>query len=175
MTPSYADKSLIRACALLFLVGSINTGANAGELLPELIPDPGLTAGDVVRIQLDALADNDSPHPDAGIEITFRFASPGNKEITGPLPKFIALVKNPIYRPMINHTDAAYGQSLLREGQTLLPVVLTAIDGSKAGYVFVLGQHDLDSCKSCWMTESVMRIRVGDAYVFPQKEPATGI
>lgn len=166
---------LVRGILLLSLAVAAPYGMSAENLSPDLIPNPGLTADEVVRIQLDALANNDSPRPDAGIEITFRFASPDNKKATGPLPQFIKLVKNPVYRPMLNHTDAEFGESVLSEGHTLLPVVLTAADGRKAGYVFILGQQDLASCQGCWMTESVMRIKFDGAHFAPQTAPETGI
>ena len=40
----------------------------------DLIPQPKFTPDLVVGIQLDALANNDKPYQDAGIEIAFRFA-----------------------------------------------------------------------------------------------------
>ena len=156
----------------IFLVVLLSTKLAVAEIFPNLTPNPGLSAGDVVRIQLGALAKNDIPHTDAGIEITFRFASPTNKRVTGPLPRFVAMVKNPLYAPMINHTRAEYGASILRGGHTLLPVVLTAVDGTKAGYLFVLRKLQDESCAGCWMTESVMRI--GDDGIYPAPEKDTG-
>lgn len=156
--------------ALLFVLWSAT--ATTAEIFPNLTPNPGLSADDVVRIQLGALANNDSPHADAGIEITYRFASPTNKRSTGPLPRFVAMVKNPLYAPMINHTHAEYGTSILREGHTLLPVVLTATDGTKAGYLFVLRMLQDESCAGCWMTESV--VRIGDDGIDLNPEKDTG-
>jgi hypothetical protein len=100
------------------------------------------------------------PRPDAGIEITFRFASPGNKESTGPLPRFIELVKNPVYLPMIDHTNAEYGRPKSEDGREMIPVLLTARDGGKAAYVFMVGQHEVGECEGCWMTEGVHRIQI---------------
>ena len=174
MPPAHLNSKWFFLRLVLLLPFLSATSANAEEVSPDLIPNPELTADDVVRIQLGALANNDSPRPDAGIEITFRFASPDNKKVTGPLPRFIELVKNPVYRPMLNHTDAEFGDSVLREGHTLLPVMLTAADGSKAGYVFILGQQDVESCQGCWMTESVMRIKFDGLYVVPKKESEVG-
>ena len=59
-----------------------------------VIPQPGieLQPGDVVRIVINALADNDKPYADAGIETTFAFTSPANKVNTGPLDKFTRMV-----------------------------------------------------------------------------------
>ena len=139
----------------------------AGELAPDLVPNPALTASDVVRIQLGALANNDSPYQDAGIEITFRFASPDNKKVTGPLPRFIQLVKNPQYGPMLNHLSVEYGEPSMEEGRKMIPVLLTGSDGNKAAYVFIVGQQDIEECQGCWMTEGVFRIRL-DGMVVPK-------
>jgi hypothetical protein len=96
----------------------------------------------VVRIQLDALANNDKPYQDAGIEIAFRFASPANKQTTGPLSRFIPLVHNPVYNPMINHQAAQLGELVLDGAKAFLPVTLTALDGKHVGYMFVLSKQE---------------------------------
>ncbi len=149
----------LACCIAVISLVFFKTAAAAGDLLPELVPDPRLTADEVVRIQLEALANNDDPHPDAGIEITFRFASPDNRRLTGPLPRFIELVKNPVYGPMVNHTEAEYGNPVQREGRMMIPVLLTAENGGKAAYIFVVGQQT-EECEGCWMTEAVFRIAV---------------
>ena len=63
------------------------------------LPQPAvdLQPGDVVRIVIEALGRNDRPWPNAGIETTFNFASPANKVNTGPLERFIRMVKGPPY------------------------------------------------------------------------------
>src|SRR6516165_8494018 len=71
--------------------------------VPELNPDPKLSPEEVVQYQLRALQRNDDPHPDAGIERTFRFASPSNKSVTGPLEHFVSIVKSVAYFPMVNN------------------------------------------------------------------------
>lgn len=135
----------------------------AGEAMgarSELHPQPAFPPDKVVRIQIEALGDNDRPHPDAGIEITFRFASPANRKVTGPLPRFIEMVHNPAYRPMLNHRGARYGK-LKREGdQASQTVILKTGDGSRVGYLFQLSRQSEAPYKGCWMTDSVMRFEV---------------
>ena len=115
---------------------------------------------EVVRIQIRALGDNNRPHPDAGIEIAFRFASPANRKVTGPLPRFIEMVHNPAYLPMLNHRGASYGK-LKREGnQASQAVVLKTRSGSRVGYLFQLSRQTEAPFKDCWMTDSVMRFEV---------------
>jgi hypothetical protein len=148
----------LSSATLLLLVAVLAYGAE--ELFPDLVPRPSLEPAEVVRIQLEALAANDTPRQDAGIEITFRFASPGNKEQTGPLPRFIELVKNPVYSPMIGHKHAEYGNTYESVGRVMVPVLLTGSDDNRAAYVFVLRRQEVDGCRGCWMTESVLRVRL---------------
>ena len=69
-------------------------------------PKPALKPDEAVRIQLLAMKNNDAS--DLGIKITFRFASPANKRVTAPLEKFIRLLKNPSYSPLLNHLDSVF-------------------------------------------------------------------
>ena len=139
----------------------------AGEALGAesgLRPRPAYAPDQVVRIQIEALGDNDRPHPDAGIEITFRFASPANRKVTGPLPRFIEMVHNPAYRPMLNHRGARYGK-LKREGDhASQTVILKTRDGNRVGYLFQLSRQSEAPYKDCWMTDSVMRFEVREDY-----------
>lgn len=130
----------------------------------EVRPRPAYPPEKVVRIQIEALGNNDRPHPDAGIEITFGFASPANRKVTGPLPRFIEMVRNPAYRPMLNHRGARYGK-LKREGDhASQTVILKTRDGSRVGYLFQLSRQTEAPYKGCWMTDSVMRFEVREDY-----------
>ena len=127
--------------------------AASDEAVSSLQPAPELSPEDVVRIQVEALRNNDDA--DTGIEITFRFASPSNKQATGPLFRFTQLVKNPVYRPMLNHKLAEYG-SLEQSGDTATQrVTIVEQDGSATVYLFSLSRQDDPSCQGCWMTDSV--------------------
>ena len=129
-----------------------------------LRPRSGYPPEEVVRIQIEALGDNDRPHPDAGIEIAFRFASPANRKVTGPLPRFIEMVRNPAYRPMLNHRGASYGKLKLEGNQASQTVILKTGDGSRVGYLFQLSRQTEAPFKDCWMTDSVMRFEVREDY-----------
>ena len=50
-------------------------------------PNSNLKPFEVLMIQLNSLKNNNKPYKDAGIEQTWEFAHPNNKEITGPLDK----------------------------------------------------------------------------------------
>lgn len=125
-----------------------------------LHPSPDYSPGQVIRLQLEALADNDAPHKDAGIEVAFRFASPANKTVTGPLDRFIQMVHNPIYRPMLHHRTARYGELQISGNEAMQSVILTAADGERVGYIFILSKQKGGPCDECWMTDSVLRFAV---------------
>ncbi len=126
--------------------------------LAQVQPSADLTPAQVIRYQVDALADNDVPHADAGIEITFRFASPENRRATGPLPRFRALLHNPMYSDLLNHVRAEYGDPLLRGHMALGPVLITTTEGKQVGYMFQLSKQLDERCPGCWMTEGVTRL-----------------
>lgn len=125
-------------------------------------PDPSLTPTDVVRIQLDALKANDELAGDAGIATVFQFASPANRSITGPLDRFIDLVKTPEYRPMLNHRHAEAGPLVTSGDLAEQRVRITSAAGDEVTYVFVLSRQRAGAYAGCWMTEGVLRETEGD-------------
>jgi len=121
------------------------------------IPDPGLAPDDVVGIVLRALQHNDDPVTDHGIAITFAFTSPENHDVTGPLERFRALVKSPAYRLMIGHSRAERGPVSVNADHARERVAITAANGDRAVYVFLLSRQELGSHKGCWMADGVLR------------------
>ena len=68
-----------------------------------LTPNNSILPTEVVKIQLVALMNNDKKFEDSGIEQTWNFAHPNNKENTGPLPNFKMMIKGNSYRMLLNH------------------------------------------------------------------------
>ena len=99
-------------------------------------PEPELKPNDVVNLQLLAMQQNDDS--DFGIEVTFRFASPSNKIHTGPLKRFIRLVRNPSYRPLLNHINATFLELNIEEDFAVQDVIITTSNGERIGYRFRL-------------------------------------
>ena len=79
-----------------------------------LFPNNSILPADVIKIQLNALMDNDSKFKDSGIEQTWNFAHPNNKKNTGPLLNFKMMIKGNSYKMLLNHlshTITALGSS----------------------------------------------------------------
>ena len=141
--------------ALLFAISGCASAQPTPQAAPTS-PSPKLSPAEVVSAQLAALKNNDAD--DMGIRITFRFASPGNQAQTGPVDRFIAMLKNPAYRPMINY-QSDHREPIEVDGNVAKQIVtLVSSSGRSTRYVFVLSKQEQPPCKGCWMTDAVMRL-----------------
>ena len=61
--------------------------------------------------------------------MTFNFASPANKRITGPLEHFKLSVRNPIYGPMIDFLSAEYRNVKVEGDVAQIDVFLNSREG----------------------------------------------
>lgn len=145
---------LLAACSDRALQSAV---AGAAGLL-DAEPDPRLAPAEVVRIQLEALRANAELPDNGGIRLAFRFASPGNRASTGPVERFISVVQQPPYAPMLNHREARLGQRVQEGDRVAQQVTLTTLDFRTVSYVFVLRHETLERCASgCWVTDAVHR------------------
>ena len=141
----------------ILLITSAWAGADDNKL-SELIPDPKYSPAEVVSMQMDALKNNNIPYQDAGIEISFRFASPENKKSTGPIERFKLLFKNADYAPMLNHRSLEIGPVKYIQESANVPIYIMSKEGKKILYIFRLDKQTQDPCQNCWMTSGVIRI-----------------
>ncbi len=122
-------------------------------------PNPNLSPEQVITIVLEALQRNDEQAPDSGIATAFRFASPGNRAATGPLERFIQLVKSPAYKPLLNHKTAARGNVRIAEDVARQRITLTAANGERIVYLFTVSKQTEEPYKNFWMTDGVERLK----------------
>ncbi len=142
---------------VLFLAGHVLLAVtSAAPTATE--PDPSLTPEQVTAIQLEALKSNRDLPDDGGIAITFNFASPANRRMTGPLPRFIQMLKNPLYAIMLNFeryesAKIEYDGDIARQRVTLIDA-----DGKRSLFLFVLSKQKEAPYENCWMTDVVHRV-----------------
>src|SRR5580704_4426752 len=127
--------------------------------LSDLTPRPELTPEQVVQYQVTALQQNDDPKSDAGIERAFRFASPNNKEATGPLENFVRIVKSPAYSPLLNNRSSSIFGSEVKGDQAKVGVKIVAADGRELTYIFILSKQNQGDFINCWMTDGVAPLK----------------
>ncbi|HEX9950474.1 MAG TPA: DUF4864 domain-containing protein [Rubricoccaceae bacterium] len=149
------------AAAVLFAMAAaapFPPGAPAPE------PSPDLSPAEVVRIQVEALKRNDEPTPGAGIATAFRFASPGNRLATGPLPRFDRMVREG-YPDLLGFARAEHGEPRITGDRAVVPVTLVQRDGRRVTFGFALSRQTNGAYAGCWMTDAVVE----------RPEPTTGL
>ena len=130
-------------------------------------PSPGYSPGEVVRILVEALRENDAD--DRGIAVVFRFASPENRSVTGPLSRFAAMIRSPLYEPMLNHVSAFYDEMEVAGEFARQQVAFATPGGWAVIYSFLLRRQPSGEYAGCWMTE---RVTIVNAVRLPQGRPA---
>ncbi len=80
--------------------------------------------------------------------------------MTGPLERFKAMVRNPIYGPMIDHRSAKYENVKVEGDFAQVDVILQSKDGQYLGYRFRLSRQHDNKYEGSWMTDAVSRFNV---------------
>ncbi len=128
------------------------TSSNA-ELIK---PRSDIKPAEVVEIQLLGLQKNDDVYKDSGIEQTWNFAHPNNKQATGPLDNFKRMIKGDSYRMMINHLSHTVTQLGISEEWAQFEVII--LDKEKIYHKFnwQVEKYSVDGpLKDCWLTTMV--------------------
>jgi hypothetical protein len=152
-------KPILNSLLVIMLMVLANPLYGSTESLPEdpILPQPNaaLQPGDVVQIVINALASNDYPFPDAGIETTFNFASPSNKTQTGPLQNFTKILKGPTFKQMINHRDSTLSEVILEENRALRLVQIISANNETLYFAFRLRLQQQGRYAGMWLTDAV--------------------
>ena len=169
------DKALLAVGLLMLLVfigsfplmpeqsqaryANYSTSANPSEPASSwsyLRPSKALTPQEVVQIQLKALQQNDGS--DSGVITVFNFSSPVSKISMGPIEHFRVLVRDPVYKPMLNFKSYKKGNMVITGKSAYQLVVLTTENNEKAAYLFMLARQTKGYYKGCWLTVGVVRM-----------------
>tara|TARA_B100001996_G_C18458862_1_gene515277 strand:- start:38 stop:499 length:462 start_codon:yes stop_codon:yes gene_type:complete len=142
-------KILIKTIFLLFIF----TNISSADLIK---PNTNLGPFEVLMIQLNSLKNNNKPYKDAGIEQTWEFAHPNNKEITGPLDKFKEMIYSENYKILISHENSEI--TILKEDKDISIFKVTVLTKNKEKYYYIWQIEKVlfeGSFKNCWMTTNV--------------------
>ena len=121
----------------------------------ELTPTSDISPQTVVKTVIDALKQNSDS--DDGIMQVFCFASPENKKMTGPIERFVSMIKRG-YGDMLNHVASEYEPIVIDDKVAQQRVWLETADGSVVGYLFRLGKQSAGEFSDMWMTDAVYRL-----------------
>ena len=139
--------SIIFALALFFIATA------KADLIK---PNNSIEPYQVLKIQLSGLKKNDDPYKDSGIIQTWEFAHPNNQKSTGPLSRFVRMLKGDSYKMLLNHKEHKIIEVQLTNFVASYEV--TIIDENKSYYKFnwQVEKYTKDGIlKDCWLTTMV--------------------
>ncbi len=131
----------------------ITISTSNAELLK---PNSNIKPSEVVKIQLLGLQNNNKVFNDSGIEQTWNFAHPMNKQATGPLDRFKEMIKSNNYQMMINHISHTIIQ--VGRGNDWVQFEVIILDKEKIYHKFnwqVEKFIEDGPLKDCWLTTMV--------------------
>ena len=137
----------ITVCFFLFL---FNSGHSFAE---NIIPNISLDPEKIIRIQLNALKNNDQN--DSGIQKTWLFAHPKNKLATGPYDRFKKMLYDPHYVILLNHYSHYLSLIHSNEREKIYEIKITTKDQRHFFYEWKVEIGSEENCKSCWFTSAV--------------------
>jgi hypothetical protein len=118
-------------------------------------PAKNLTAYDVIKIQLNALKNNNKPNKNSGIKQTWVFAHPENKKITGPYERFQKMLLGDQYNVLINHESHKIKLIMNSKNKYIYNVELISSDKKMYFYEWHLEKATIKNCNNCWFTTIV--------------------
>ena len=132
----------------IFFVGLISS-AKADIIKPA----ENLSAYDVIKIQLDALKNNDDKYN--GIMQTWLFAHPDNKKARGPYPRFRGMLYDVHYRILLNHYSHKIDLIMNTDNKFVYGVKVLSEEKKQFYYLWHMERGNDKNCKSCWFTSGV--------------------
>jgi hypothetical protein len=125
---------------------------DASPITDLIQPAPSYSPEEVVEIQTGGLASSDVSR---GIQQCFAFASPSNRQMTGPIARFAVMVRRPPYAALMRNRLKLLGSPVI-DGDSA-SVVVTLLDDHNAIHVFqfLLSKQHGNDVENCWMTDAV--------------------
>lgn len=152
MFQHYVTKLMMVMIVMGSLIGGVSGSARAADLV---VPDPSIAAVEVVAIQLKALQFNDNPTQNFGILQTWNFAHPRNREMTGPLPRFAAMLTGRPYGTLLNHNSHQISPTLDEPTVKQFDVLMETKLGQVLLFQWTVEKVTSGEFADCWMTVGV--------------------
>ncbi|MFK7736513.1 MAG: hypothetical protein AB8B50_10810 [Pirellulaceae bacterium] len=123
-------------------------------------PSPDLRPIDVVRIQVASI--HEAVNNKDAMQTCFAFASPSNKEATGPVENFTRLIFEPPYAELAYADRVQFGNEYVLGDSAEVLVTTYRAPGVCAGYRFTMSKQTQRPFAECWMTDMVVQLTTVD-------------
>ena len=116
-------------------------------------PNKKLNPYDVVKIQLEALKNNNKD--DNGIKQTWLFAHPDNKKVTGPYERFRIMIYGQQYKFLLNHSSHKINLITSSSNRFIYRIEILSDKKQLFFYEWHVQKGSEEKCKNCWFTSAV--------------------
>lgn len=152
LCPTPSQRLMSMLVAILFMASHSSYVQSQDE---PLAPNAEYSPAEVVEIVIDALQTNSEADGDQGIATVFRFASPKNRAVTGPINRFTNMIKRG-FPDMLNHSGARFEPIEISGNIAVQTVWLYTVTGTEVGYAFQIGRQSGGDHDGLWMTDAVI-------------------
>tara|TARA_B110000967_G_C18867901_1_gene553708 strand:+ start:1408 stop:1863 length:456 start_codon:yes stop_codon:yes gene_type:complete len=118
-----------------------------------ITPNEKLLPYDVVKIQLEALKNNNKN--DDGIKVTWLFAHPNNKKATGPYERFRLMIYGQQYQQLLNHDSHKITLIMNTPSKHMFKIEILTKDKQLLFYEWYVEKATEENCNNCWFTSVV--------------------
>ena len=118
-----------------------------------ITPNKKLLPYDVVKIQLEALKNNNKN--DDGIKVTWLFAHPNNKKATGPYERFRLMIYGQQYQQLLNHDSHKITLIMNTPSKHMFKIEILTKDKQLLFYEWYVEKATEENCNNCWFTSVV--------------------
>ena len=126
----------------------------SNQLNSEIInPNEKLSPYDVVKIQLEALKNNEKN--DEGIKQTWLFAHPENKKSTGPYERFRIMIYGAQYKSLLNHSSHKINLIMNTPNKHIFKIEILAKDTKLLFYEWHVQKAAEENCNNYWFTAAL--------------------
>ena len=135
---------------IIFFIFFLFSRLHSAELIE---PSKKLDPFDVVKIQLEALKNNDEN--DLGIRQTWLFAHPDNKKVTGPYARFRIMIYGQQYKHLINHSSHKIKLITNSPNTHVYRIEILSENKKLFFYEWHVQKGSDNNCQNCWFTSAV--------------------
>lgn len=144
----------------------------------ELLPQASYSPEQVVQAQVESV--REAVNNPAALLICYSFASPSNRQLTGPFERFAEMVTTEPYRQLGVCQDFQVGSAVMDGSTATVLVSALAENGQGSAFVFVLSKQQEAPYRDIWMTDGVFPLlyqqsQIGQSQSRPgEPEPQLG-
>ena len=148
----YSLYGLIYIVIIFFFAVMFIVTAKAELIKPSSLIQPH----QVVKIQLTSLMNNNEPKQNNGIKQTWKFAHPNNQKNTGPLERFMIMLKGDSYKMLLDHLEHNIVEVELTDNIAIYDVKVLSKNKVYYKLNWQVEKYEKSGIlKDCWLTTMV--------------------